>query len=221
MTVSEATTVPALLAEMATLGAHPAIVDGDVVISYAELQDHVRGVARAYLAHGIEPGDRIGLWAPNRHEFILAMLGAQLVGIAVVPLNTRFTGHEAAEILARSRATGLVLADGFLGKSYSSALRGAAAERGGEGPVFPGLPHLHTVVTIDGEGGDGILSWSEFFAAGAAVDQSRVSAAADSVTPDDIMDVLFTSGTTGVPKGVLSAHRQTLSVARAWGSARD
>lgn len=77
------------------------------------------------------------------------MLGAQLVGIAVVPLNTRFTGHEAAEILARSRATGLVLADGFLGKSYSSALRGAAAERGGDGPVFPGLPHLHTVVTID------------------------------------------------------------------------
>ncbi len=87
MTVSEATTVPALLAEMAALGDHPAIVDGDVVIGYAELQNRVRSVARAYLAQGIEPGDRIGLWAPNRHEFILAMLGAQLVGIAVVPLK--------------------------------------------------------------------------------------------------------------------------------------
>lgn len=217
MTVSEATAVPALLAEMATLGVHPAIVDGDVVISYAELQDHVRRVARAYLAHGIEPGDRIGLWAPNRHEFILAMLGAQLVGIAVVPLNTRFTGHEAAEILARSRATGLVLADGFLGKSYSSALRGAAAERGTDGPIFPGLPHLRTAVTIDGAGGDGVVSWTDFLTAGVAVTEDRVTAAADAVTPDDIMDVLFTSGTTGVPKGVLSAHRQTLSVARAWG----
>ena len=217
MTVSEATTVPALLSEMAALGDHPAIVDGDVVIGYAELQDRVRAVAAAYLAQGVVPGDRIGLWAPNRHEFILAMLGAQLVGIAVVPLNTRFTGHEAAEILARSRATGLVLADGFLGKSYSDMLRQAAAERGDDGPVFPGLPHLHTVVTIDGAGGDGLLGWTNFVASGRAVDEGVVTAAAEAVTPDDIMDVLFTSGTTGIPKGVLSAHRQTLSVARAWG----
>lgn len=217
MTVSEATTVPALLTEMAALGDHPAIVDGDVTIGYAELRDRVEDVARAYVAQGVAPGDRIGLWAPNRYEFILAMLGAQLVGIAVVPLNTRFTGHEAAEILARSRATALVLADGFLGKSYSEMLRDAAAERGGDGPVFPGLPHLRTVVCLDGDGAGGLLSWDAFLAGGGAVAPSRVAEAAAAVGPDDIMDVLFTSGTTGVPKGVLSAHRQTLSVARAWG----
>ncbi|MCR2824196.1 AMP-binding protein [Microbacterium sp. zg.Y909] len=217
MTVSEATTVPALLAEKATLGDHPAIIGDDLTIGYAELYDRVRSVARAYLAQGVAPGDRIGLWAPNRHEFILAMLGAQLIGIAVVPLNTRYTGHEAAEILARSRATALVLADGFLGKSYSEALRTAAAGRGSDGPSIPGLPHLRTVVTLDDTGEAGVVSWAEFLAAGDAVDEGRVAAAADAVTSDDIMDVLFTSGTTGIPKGVLSAHRQTLSVARAWG----
>ncbi|MEU4014714.1 AMP-binding protein [Microbacterium sp. NPDC028030] len=217
MTVSEATTVPALLAEVETLGDHPAIVDGETVISYADLHDRVRSVARAYLAQGVRPGDRIGLWAPNRHEFILAMLGAQLVGIAVVPLNTRYTGHEAAEILARSRATALVLADGFLGKSYSAALRTAAAERVTDGSTIQGLPHLRTVVTLDETRDAGVLCWTDFLAAGETIDENLVSAAAAAVTPDDIMDVLFTSGTTGVPKGVLSAHRQTLSVARAWG----
>ncbi len=76
-------------------------------------------------------------------------------------------------------------------------------------------------MAIDGAGGDGLLSWSDFLAAGSAVTDDRVTAAAEAVTPDDIMDVLFTSGTTGIPKGVLSAHRQTLSVARAWDSAHD
>ena len=102
MTVSEATTVPMLLAEQAARGEHPAIVDGDTTVSFAGLHERVRDVARGYLAHGIEPGDRVAVWAPNRLEFILAMLGAQSIGAAVVPLNTRYTGHEAATILDRS-----------------------------------------------------------------------------------------------------------------------
>lgn len=216
MAISAANTVPALLTDKSALGAHPAIIDGDVVISYADLHDRVRAVARGYLAQGIRPGDRIGLWAPNRHEFILAMLGAQYVGVAVVPLNTRYTGHEAAEILARSRATGLVLADGFLGKSYSTALRQAAAERGSDGDVFPGLPHLRAAVTLDGDSDGGLIAWTDLLTAGEAVAEKQLTDAADAVSPDDVMDVLFTSGTTGVPKGVLTAHRQTLAVSRAW-----
>ncbi len=216
MTVSEATTVPALLTEMAALGPHPAIVEGESVISYDDLPRRVRATARAYLAAGVAPGEIVAIWAPNRHEFITALLGAQYIGAAVVPLNTRYTGHEAAEILTRSRARALILADGFLGKSYSAMLRTAAAERGGAGAPLPGLPHLRTVVTLDGDSIDGLLSWTDFLATGETIPTSRVDEAARGVHPDDIMDVLFTSGTTGVPKGVVSAHRQTLSVARAW-----
>ncbi|GAA4487974.1 AMP-binding protein [Microbacterium panaciterrae] len=222
MTVSNATTVPALLAEKAEqLAAHPAIVDGKVTISYADLHARVRAVARGYLAQGIVPGDRLGLWAPNRYEFILAMLGAQYIGIAVVPLNTRYTDHEAAEILARSRATGLVLADGFLGKSYSGSLRTAAADHGSDGTVLPGLPHLRTLITLDDDVQAPVISWAAFLADGALVDDQRVTEAAAAVSQDDVMDVLFTSGTTGVPKGVLTAHRQTLAVARAWALGAD
>ncbi|WP_194420658.1 AMP-binding protein [Microbacterium abyssi] len=216
MNVSESTTVPALLTELAELGEHPAIVDGGTTITCVELQSHVAQVARGYLGRGVVPGDRVAVWAPNRAEFILAMLGAQSIGAAVVPLNTRYTGHEAVTILNRSRASALVIADGFLGKSYAASLRDAAAEAGDEGPKIAGLPHLHTIVTMDGDGTEGILPWDAFLDAGRVIPDEQLAATMAAVTPDQVMDILFTSGTTGVPKGVQSTHSQTLGVARAW-----
>lgn len=128
--LSRADTIPALLAEKAARGDHPAIVDGDLRISYAELKKKADAVGRAFIAAGVEHGDRVAICLPNRAEFILAMLGAQSIGAAVVPLNTRYTGHEAAYILGRSRATAIVLNNGFLGKNYAAMLREGAAEAG-------------------------------------------------------------------------------------------
>ncbi|MCR2813320.1 AMP-binding protein [Microbacterium sp. zg.Y1084] len=217
-TISEATTIPALLAEMAELGDHPAIVDGTTTVTYRDLETRVREVAAAYLSQGVVRGDRVAVWAPNRAEFILAMLGAQLIGASVVPLNTRYTGNEAAVILSRSRAVALVMAEGFLGRSYASALRDAASSLGAAGAVYPGLEHLRVAVTLPGAdcAEAGHLCWEEFLAAGTALSAAGLQDAIDQVTPHDVMDILFTSGTTGIPKGVMSAHRQTLSVARAW-----
>lgn len=211
---SSASTVPAMIAEMASLGDHPAIIDDSVTVTYAQLRSKVAEVARAYLAHGIRFGDRIAVWAPNRAEFILAMLGAQSVGAAVVPLNTRYTGYEASTILAKSRASILVLSDGFLGRSFSQEIR-AAAPADGEGAVVPGLPHLRLVVSI-GKGDCTDTAWEDFLAGGQSVSDEEVQQAVDAVGPEDVMDILFTSGTTGAPKGVMSAHRQTLGVAHAW-----
>ncbi|QTV79070.1 AMP-binding protein [Microbacterium sp. NIBRBAC000506063] len=216
MTASSATTIPAMLGEMAALGTHPAVVEGDEVVSYAELHERVKDVARSYLAQGVRHGDRVAVWVPNRLEFILAMLGAQSIGAAVIPLNTRYTGHEAAAILARSRASAVVMAEGFLGKSYAKALREAAAELGSDGGACPGLPHLRLLVALEETSDAAILSWDDFLASGSAVPSAQLDAAIVAVGPDDIMDILFTSGTTGVPKGVMSAHRQSIGVARAW-----
>ncbi|MFD4422926.1 AMP-binding protein [Agromyces sp. NPDC058484] len=220
--LSHAETIPSLLADRAKLGAHAAIVDGGTVISYRDLEQRVHEVARAYLAHDVRRGDRVAVWAPNRAEFILAMLGAQSIGAAVVPLNTRYTGHEAAVIMSRSRATALVLADGFLGRSFSTMLRDAAAELGVEGSAMPGLPALRLVVAMDDAPTGPVSSgWTDFLASGAAVPDDELRAALDAVTRDDVVDVLFTSGTTGVPKGVMSAHRQTIGVARDWADGAD
>ena len=210
-TLAAARTIPALLAEQAALGAHAAIVDGAQRISYSELLTEVQRTAKAYAAHGVGRGDRVAIWAPNRAEFILAMLGAQYLGAAVVPLNTRYTGSEAADIIARSGACALVLADGFLGKSFVRMLRDAT-----ELPDGPELPALRLIVNMDETGVDGCTDWDEFLAAGETVSDNALAELAAEVSPDDVIDILYTSGTTGQPKGVMSAQRQTLGVARAW-----
>ena len=222
MHLSDAQTLPELLTQMARLGDHPAVVDGDTVVSYRDLGGRVAEVSRGYLAHGVRRGDRVAVWSPNRLEFILAMLGAQAIGAAVVPLNTRFTGHEASVILSRSRASVLVVAGGFLGRRPLQALRAAAADAGpSDGPVS-GLPSLGLVVDLDSAADTaGELCWASLLASGTAADDAAYAAAVAAVTPDDVCDIVYTSGTTGLPKGVMSAHRQTLGVARAWSAGAD
>lgn len=214
-------TIPRMVAESAKkYSDQAAVVDGELRLSYSELATGVSDVARAYTASGVRRGDRVAVWAPNRAEFILAVLGAQTVGASVVPVNTRYRGHEAMTILSRSRASALVLANGFLNTDFVGMLRSAAVEDGpeaGGGPV-PGLPLLRTVVDMAGEHAtDGVLAWRDFMALGKAVSDEEIEELATAVTPDDISDILFTSGTTGVPKGVMTAHHQTLDIARVWG----
>jgi len=211
-------TIPTMIAAAArTFDGHPAIVDDGVTVSYRELAQRVRAVAKAYLALGVEHGDRVAIWIPNRLEFILALLGAQVIGAVAVPLNTRYTGHEARAILERSRSRVLVVADRFLDKGYIRLLRGSAAPDALEASPVKGLPHLERLVDVDLEtSGDGVSTWADFVAGGAAVDDAVLDARTATVTKDDLVDMLFTSGTTGQPKGVLSAHRQTLSVAQSW-----
>ncbi len=193
-------TIPALIEKAKqTYADHPAIVDGPTTLTYAELADAADKAARAFLASGVRSGDRVAIWAPNRWEFPVAVLGAQTIGAAVVPLNTRYRGHEAREILERARATALVTVNGFLGTDYVQMLHDA-------GP----LPeHLLTIVDL----ADG---WDEFLARGDDTTEKRLADAKATVTPDTLADLLFTSGTTGKPKGVMSAQRQTIGVADVW-----
>lgn len=211
--LATARTIPALLTEQASYGDHLAVVDGDARITYAQLQTRVQEVAKAYLHHGVEHGDRVAIWAPNSLEFILSMLGAQYIGAAVVPLNTRYTGREAAEILSRSRAKIVVLANGFLGRSFSDMLQDVMRS---DEPDTPELPHLTKIVNMSDASSDGCCGWGEFIADGLNISEEQLREAVAKVNPDDVVDILYTSGTTGLPKGVMSAQRQTLGVARAW-----
>lgn len=213
-------TIPALLDHGArTFGDHPAVVDGDTTLSYADLPDAVDEVSRAYLAVGVRPGDRVAIWAPNRHEFILSLLGAQNIGAAVVPLNTRYRGHEARDILARSRARVLVTANGFLGTDYVGMLERAGDEEDGTG--LDGQEHLSAIVDITESEHPATIGWKQFTVRAGEVSDQQLAAAVGSVTPDTIADIMFTSGTTGTPKGVMSAHRQTVGVAVNWANGAE
>jgi acyl-CoA synthetase (AMP-forming)/AMP-acid ligase II len=168
--------------------------------SFRELAGHVEHAGRAFATAGLAPGDRVAIWAPNIHEWVVAALGAHMAGGVLVPLNTRFKGAEAADIIGRSRARVLLCVNEFLGTDYVAALRGADAK----------LPHLDHVVVLRGAAPEGTTSWPDFLAA------ADGEAPLPEVGPDALSDIIFTSGTTGRPKGVMTTHAQTVRVFIDW-----
>ncbi|WP_428334468.1 FadD3 family acyl-CoA ligase [Novosphingobium sp.] len=167
----------------------PALIVGEQSWTFAQVWSDARAAASAMLAAGLRHGDRVGIWAPNTREWILAALGAQSVGAAIVPMNTRFKAREAGDILRRSQARLLFAPADFLGQDYAALIAGED------------LPDLREVIAIDRD-------FATFVARGQGSDDPAVDAALAGVGPDDICDVIFTSGTTGRPKGALTAHRQ-------------
>ena len=195
-------TTPAALDRAARdYAGHPALITPERSFTFAELRAEVRRTAAAIAGLGVVPGDRVAIWSPNTWHWVVACLAIHHAGAVVVPLNTRYTAAEAADILARTKAPLLIGMGSFLGHD-----RVADLDR-------DGLPDLAHIVRVPVDADDG--TWDELLA-GPAVADSEIDARAAAVRPDDIADILFTSGTTGRSKGVLCAHRQSLSAPAAW-----
>ena len=204
MTTSARTT-PAVLDRIAReLPDHDAVVTPAQTLTFAELRAQVRQAAAAMIALGLQPGDRVAIWSPNTWHWVVASLAAQYAGGVLVPLNTRYTASEAIDILSRTGAPLLFASGEFLGVDKAAAID--APETRSQ------LAALRHIVRIPIDAADG--TWDEFMAQGADLDAVEARAAA--VRPDDVSDILFTSGTTGRSKGVLCAHRQSLDASAAW-----
>ena len=183
-----------------------ALVDGDVRLSWPDLRDAIVDAARAHIAAGVQQGDRVAIWAPNIAEWVVAGLGAVTAGAVLVPLNTRYKGVEAADIIDRSGAAVLLCVNGFLGNDYVGMLQGID------------IPGLRRIVVLRGDAPSGTTSWSEYLAAAdsAGITVADVEARVAATAPNDLCDLVFTSGTTGKPKGVMVTHEQTLRVFEVW-----
>ena len=131
-------TIPAAMDQAASrFGDRIAIAEpAGTRLSYRELNDRASGIAAALAAAGIDAGDRVAIWSPNTHHWVLAALGALSAGATLVPVNTRFTGPEALDVIGRSRATALFVAGPFLGVDRLSALRAADRPSRASSAVF-------------------------------------------------------------------------------------
>jgi acyl-CoA synthetase (AMP-forming)/AMP-acid ligase II len=211
-------TLPGVLRAAASRYAdHEAVVDGDTRLTYAQLHERVRRAAGALVALGLEKGDRVCIWAPNSWQWEVFALAVTYAGGTLTPVNTRYTGHEAVDVVVRTQAKVVAVADGFLGRSQYDELAAAAAEEGHTLPTVVRLPYAGSSVSSS-TGTDRVVAWEDLDALSAEVPEAQVEHRAGQVEPDDVADILFTSGTTGRSKGACSAHRQVVSVAEAWAS---
>jgi HIP---CoA ligase len=198
------TIIPALCAQAAeAYGDLVAIEDSGTSMSFIELDVMRRRVAKAFMAAGVRKGDRVMIWGPNTWKWVVSALGLVSAGAVLIPTSTRFKGAEVGELIRRSGATMMLSTGEFLGRYYPDQLDDASRSA------------LRAVVVFDGARGRDI-GWEAFLEGGATVSDSDLETRVASVQPDDLCDMLFTSGTTGHPKGVMYAHRQCLRAIDAW-----
>jgi acyl-CoA synthetase (AMP-forming)/AMP-acid ligase II len=170
--------------------------------SYAELHQRARRAGRAMIASGIEPGERIGIWATNIPEWLELQFGAAYAGAIVVPMNPLYRESEVEFVLAKAKAAACFVLPENRGASLWEIAAAATAD----------LDHVRALVPI--READGVPSWEEWLAGGDGVDEDRLEQRRRGVGPGDTSQIQFTSGTTGFPKGAELSHGGIVNNAR-------
>jgi fatty-acyl-CoA synthase len=178
-------------------------------LSYGALQARVDELARALLAAEVARGDRVAVLLPNRPEWVVAALAIAKIGGIVAAISTFSTGRELGWMLEHSGAVALITVSAFRGRGYLAALHELCPELAGSAPGAlrsARLPQLRTVVTVDERRVDVVFSQADFLARGAGVSTAALRARQGTVDPGDVCYILYTSGSTAMPKGVTLAH---------------
>ncbi|HUI58903.1 MAG TPA: AMP-binding protein [Steroidobacteraceae bacterium] len=177
--------------------------------SFAELDAEVERVARGLLAFGLQPGERVGIWAPNCAEWILTMFAAARAGLVLVNINPAYRTTELAYALRHVGCRALVFAPRFRGSDYLAMLSSLIPELPAASPGSirsKGMPELRLLVQIGAQPAAGCLSFDALAAAGGAEQAAAIAEIARRADADDVFNIQFTSGTTGLPKGATLTH---------------
>jgi fatty-acyl-CoA synthase len=173
--------------------------------SFAEVAAGVDRVAKGLLALGTLPGDKIALWMLNRPEWIEAAFAVMKIGAVLVPINTRLRTEDVGYIIDQSESSTLILAERSGPVDYLAIVRELVPL--GTAPAATRLPKLERIVLLSDQPRPETLGWEGVLAGGAAVDDRALAVRAAAVHPEDLAFLMYTSGTTGFPKGVMHAHR--------------
>jgi fatty-acyl-CoA synthase len=163
--------------------------------TYAQLRDDVEVVAMGLLAAGLEKGDRVGIWAPNVAEWTLIQYATAKIGVVLVNINPAYRTHELEFVLKQAGVSVLVAAVSFKTSDYAGMIE----------QVRPNCPELRQVILI------GTPDWDELMTAGRAGDRVELARRQGALSPDDPINIQYTSGTTGFPKGATLSHHNILN----------
>ena len=179
-------------------------------LTFADLAAGVDRAAKGLIALGIRPGDKVALWLLNRPEWIEAAFAVMKIGAVLVPINTRLRTEDVAYITDQSDSTALILAERSGPIDYLAMVRELVPP--GVAPAATRLPKLRHIVLFGDEPRPDTVAWSAVLAGGGAVDDAALAARADAVDPEDLAFLMYTSGTTGFPKGAMHCHRMIRNV---------
>jgi fatty-acyl-CoA synthase len=182
--------------------------------SYRELQGEVDRCARALMALGIEKGQRVGIWAPNRAEWTITQFATGKIGAILVNINPSYRLSEVQYALRQSGCRWLVIAPEFKTSDYTGMIHELAPELGASRPgqlEAEALPDLRGVIRLGEARSPGMLSWAELLAKAAAVSAEDLARRQREQEFDDAINIQYTSGTTGYPKGATLSHHNILN----------
>ncbi len=184
--------------------------DRNFRISYREFRDRCRDICRGLMAIGVRKGDHVAVWATNYPEWVLLQFATARMGAVLVTVNTAYRPFELEYLLRQSDTGSLVLIDGFKDVGYPDTLYEICPELK---TARPGrlrsekFPFLRNVVHIGPGKLPGMFQWEEMMEMGRAIPPTALSDLEASCEPDDVICLMYTSGTTGFPKGVMLTHR--------------
>ncbi len=186
----------------------------DVRLTYAELADRVNKLAKAFIAAGFEKGDRVGIWSPNNVQWLTTQYATAKAGIILVTINPAYRVHELAYVLEQSGCKGLVMQNQFKTSDYEgmiSELCPDLAECSAGALNSEQFPNLKVVISVTSSDLTGIYDWTDFLGLASNKSDEELSVRQSNQDMDDAINIQYTSGTTGFPKGATLSHHNILN----------